>query len=65
MNMIRLTIDNKEITTPKGLTILEAAKNAGIIIPTLCFHERLNPIGSCRLCVVEVDGQSEPVTACT
>ncbi|MBI5592505.1 MAG: formate dehydrogenase subunit alpha [Deltaproteobacteria bacterium] len=63
--MIRLTIDNKEITTPKGFTILEAAKNTGIIIPTLCYHERLNPIGSCRLCVVEVDGQSEPVTACT
>ncbi len=65
MNMIRLTIDNKEVTTPKGLTILDAAKNAGITIPTLCYHERLNPIGSCRLCVVEVDGESEPVTACT
>ena len=65
MNMIRLTIDNQEVTTQKGVTILEAAKNAGIIIPTLCFHKRLNPIGSCRLCVVEVDGQSEPVTACT
>jgi predicted molibdopterin-dependent oxidoreductase YjgC len=65
MNRIRLTIDNQEVTTPKGLTVLEAAKNAGIIIPTLCFHERLNPIGSCRLCVVEVNGQSEPVTACT
>jgi predicted molibdopterin-dependent oxidoreductase YjgC len=65
MNMIRLTIDNQEVTTTKGLTILEAAKNAGIIIPTLCYHERLNPIGSCRICVVEVDGESEPVTACT
>jgi predicted molibdopterin-dependent oxidoreductase YjgC len=65
MNMIRLTIDNHEITTPKGLTILDAAKTAGITIPTLCYHERLNPIGSCRLCVVEVDGESEPVTACT
>jgi NADH dehydrogenase/NADH:ubiquinone oxidoreductase subunit G len=65
MNMIRLTIDNQEVTTAKGLTILDAAKNAGIIIPTLCYHERLNPIGSCRMCVVEVDGQSEPVTSCT
>ena len=65
MNMIRLTIDNQEVTNPKGLTILDAAKNAGITIPTLCYHERLNPIGSCRMCVVEVDGESEPVTACT
>jgi len=65
MNMIRLKIDNQKVTTPKGLTILAAAKNAGITIPTLCYHERLNPIGSCRLCVVEVDGLSEPVTACT
>ena len=65
MNTILLTIDNQDVISQKGITILEAAKNAGIIIPTLCFHERLNPIGSCRLCVVEVEGQDEPVTACT
>lgn len=63
--MIRLTIDNQEVTTSEGATILDAAKKAGIVIPTLCYHERLNPIGSCRLCVVEISGQSEPVTACT
>jgi formate dehydrogenase major subunit len=64
MNSIRITIDNQEVSTSKGVNILEVAKTAGITIPTLCFHERLKPIGSCRLCVVEVDGQSEPLTAC-
>jgi len=65
MNMVKLTIDGKEVVAPEGNTILEAAKSAGITIPTLCYHERLNPIGSCRLCVVEVDGYAEPMTACT
>ena len=45
-------------------TILQAAKSAGIRIPTLCFHERLKPIGSCGICVVEVDGNSTPVASC-
>jgi len=65
MDRIRLTIDGSEIATRKGNTILAAAKEAGIRIPALCHHERLQPIGSCRLCVVEVDGFSEPMTACT
>jgi predicted molibdopterin-dependent oxidoreductase YjgC len=64
MDTVKLTIDGKEITAPKGSTILEAAKSAGIKIPTLCYHERLNPIGSCRLCVVEVEGWLETVAAC-
>jgi len=65
MDMIRLTIDNKEVITQKGLTILKAAENAGIKIPTLCYYKRLNPIGSCRMCVVEIDGYAMPVAACT
>jgi predicted molibdopterin-dependent oxidoreductase YjgC len=65
MDMMKLTIDGKEVTARKNDTILQAAKNAGIKIPTLCYHERLNPIGSCRLCVVEIDGYENPVTACT
>jgi predicted molibdopterin-dependent oxidoreductase YjgC len=63
--MITLTIDGKEVTTRTGNTILAAAKEAGINIPTLCYHEHLLPIGSCRLCLVEVEGYSEPMTACT
>ncbi len=64
MSMVTLTIDGKEVTVPKGTTILEAAGTAGIRIPTLCFHERLSPIGSCRMCVVDVEGCSQPMAAC-
>ena len=53
--MIRLTIDGQEIETEPGQTILEAAREHGIQIPTLCYHEALEPSGACRLCVVEVD----------
>jgi predicted molibdopterin-dependent oxidoreductase YjgC len=63
--MITLTIDGIEVTTRPGNTILEAARERDIYIPTLCYHERLLPIGSCRLCVVEIEGYSEPMTACT
>jgi predicted molibdopterin-dependent oxidoreductase YjgC len=65
MSTVKLTINGKEIVANKNSTILQAASGAGIKIPTLCYHERLNPIGSCRLCLVEVDGYSAPVTACT
>lgn len=63
--MITLTIDGKRITTRPGKTILDAAREGGISIPTLCHHESLLPFGACRLCIVEVDGYSEPMTACT
>jgi formate dehydrogenase (NADP+) alpha subunit len=63
--MITLTIDGKTITTTPGRTILEAASEGGISIPTLCYHKSLLPIGSCRLCVVEIDGYEKPMTACT
>ncbi|MDP2838608.1 MAG: molybdopterin-dependent oxidoreductase [Syntrophales bacterium] len=63
--MIRLTIDGKEIITQEGKTILEAAREGGIAIPTLCYHEQLSPIASCRLCVVEVEGYEKPMTSCT
>ena len=65
MSMVKLTIDGKEVLTRKNSTILEAAEKAGIRIPTLCFHKRLNPIGSCRMCVVDIQGYSEPMAACT
>ncbi|OIP98261.1 MAG: formate dehydrogenase subunit alpha [Syntrophobacteraceae bacterium CG2_30_61_12] len=62
--MVKLTIDGREVLAPPEATILKVAKNAGIRIPTLCFHERLKPIGSCGMCVVEVAGNSTPVAAC-
>ena len=63
--MIRLTIDGKEIITQEGKTILEAAREGGIAIPNLCYLEQLSPIGSCRLCIVEVEGYDKPMTSCT
>jgi len=66
MSEIFLQIDGKEVRAQEGMTVLEAAKNAGISIPTLCHHEKLNPYGACRICVVEVDarGRSNLVASC-
>ncbi len=54
--MITLTIDGKKIQAKKGQTVLEAAIAANIYIPSLCYHPNLNPIGSCRLCIVDIEG---------
>jgi len=54
--MVQVTLNNKEIEVPEGLTILEVARKQGIDIPTLCYHEALGPYGVCRLCIVEVGG---------
>lgn len=62
--MVNLTIDDREITVVEGTTILRAAEALGIKIPTLCYHKRLIPIGSCRMCLVEVEGYANPMTAC-
>lgn len=55
-DMINITINGKEIQAPEGTTVLEAATAEGIYIPTLCYHEALEPEGTCRLCIVEVSG---------
>lgn len=64
---VTLSIDNQEVTVPKGTTILEAAKGLGVEIPTLCHLKELSPDGSCRMCVVEVEGgrRGGLTTACT
>ncbi|NQT24682.1 formate dehydrogenase subunit alpha [candidate division KSB1 bacterium] len=62
---IQLTINGKQVSGTNGQTILALAQEHGIDIPNLCNDPRLIPSGSCRLCVVEVDGQKAPVTACT
>jgi len=64
MSNVTLTIDGKKITVPENSTILDAARTAGMRIPTLCYHERMHPIASCRMCVVEIEGCSRPMTAC-
>ena len=54
MSEILVRIDGKEVKAKEGMTVLEAAQSAGISIPTLCHHEKLEPFGGCRLCIVEV-----------
>lgn len=63
--MITLTVNNKEIKLEKPTTVLEAAKQAGIKIPALCYHEQLKTYGGCRLCLVEVEKMKTLQTACT
>lgn len=62
---VELTIDGKKITTKAGNTILQVAKQIGIRIPTLCYHEDLCVAGVCRICVVEVEGMRTLQTACS
>jgi NADH-quinone oxidoreductase chain G len=62
---VTLTIDDQEVTVPAGTLVLEAAKSIGIEIPTLCYHEKLLPLGGCRLCLVEIEKMRGLQTACT
>jgi formate dehydrogenase (NADP+) alpha subunit len=62
--MVSLTIDGKNITVAEGSTILEAANQLGIKIPTLCWLEKVSPTGACRVCAVEVEGVDRTMTAC-
>jgi len=64
MGSFKIRIDDNEISGEKGTTILEAAENSGIHIPTLCHHRNLVPSGSCRICVVEVEGSNRLIGAC-
>ncbi len=63
--LVTLTIDDQEVTVPAGTLVLDAAKRAGIEIPTLCHHEKLLPLGGCRLCLVEIEKMRGLQTACT
>lgn len=62
--MVTLTIDGVEVKTEKGTTILEAARQVGIDIPTLCFLKDINEMGDCRMCIVEVEGRRGFATSC-
>ncbi len=62
---VRVTIDGFEITVPKGTLIIRAAEQLGIQIPRFCDHPLLDPIGACRQCLVQVEGQPKPPASCT
>jgi NADH dehydrogenase/NADH:ubiquinone oxidoreductase subunit G len=64
--MVNLTINEEKIQVVEGSTVLEAAKKAGVYIPTLCHHPELTPYGACRLCMIEMgrNGKSTVTTSC-
>ncbi|OPZ51584.1 MAG: NADP-reducing hydrogenase subunit HndC [Firmicutes bacterium ADurb.BinA052] len=64
MGDVTLTIDGRQVTVQAGTSVLEAATQAGVKIPTLCYLEGLNEIGSCRLCVVEIEGARTLAASC-
>jgi NADH dehydrogenase/NADH:ubiquinone oxidoreductase subunit G len=64
MESLKIRIDHKEIEAVEGMTILQAAERAGINIPTLCHHRDFIPSGSCRICVVELEGSNRLVGSC-
>jgi NADH-quinone oxidoreductase subunit G len=63
--MVTLTIDGKEVTVPAGTLIIRAAEQLGIEIPRFCDHPLLDPVGACRQCYVEIEGQRKLFTSCT
>ncbi len=63
-DMVNLTIDGQNVQVKAGSTILEAAREAGIDIPTLCFLKEINEVGDCRMCLVEVEGRRGFATSC-
>ncbi|BDQ20280.1 NADH-quinone oxidoreductase subunit G [Rhodococcus qingshengii] len=65
IDLVTLTIDGRELQVPKGTLIIRAAEMIGTQIPRFCDHPLLDPVGACRQCIVEVEGQRKPVASCT
>jgi NADH-quinone oxidoreductase subunit G len=65
LTLITLTIDDATVTVPEGTLVIRAAELAGIQIPRFCDHPLLQPVGACRQCLVEVEGQRKPMASCT
>jgi NADH-quinone oxidoreductase subunit G len=64
-NTVTLTIDGLQVSVPKGTLVIRAAELLGISIPRFCDHPLLDPIGACRQCLVEIEGQRKPLASCT
>ena len=65
VEMVNLIIDDVEISVPKGTLVIRAAELIGVEIPRFCDHPLLDPVGACRQCLVEVEGQRKPMASCT
>src|SRR4028118_1493871 len=64
-DLVTLTIDDVEVGVPKGTLVIRAAEKLGVQIPRFCDHPLLDPVGACRQCIVEVEGQRKPLASCT
>ncbi|MGW9263899.1 NADH-quinone oxidoreductase subunit G [Gordonia terrae] len=64
-NLVGITIDDRAVRVPKGTLVIRAAEQIGITIPRFCDHPLLDPVGACRQCLVEVEGQRKPLASCT
>ncbi|GIG69365.1 NADH-quinone oxidoreductase subunit G [Phytomonospora endophytica] len=62
---VTLTIDGIEVTVPKGTLVIRAAEQVGVEIPRFCDHPLLEPVGACRQCLVDIEGQRKPAASCT
>ena len=65
VEMVNLTIDGVQVSVPAGTLVIRAAELVGIQIPRFCDHPLLDPVGACRQCLVEVEGQRKPMASCT
>jgi NADH-quinone oxidoreductase subunit G len=65
VEMVNLTIDGVDVSVPKGTLVIRAAELIGVQIPRFCDHPLLDPVGACRQCLVEVEGQRKPMASCT
>ena len=65
VEMVTLTIDGTEVSVPKGTLVIRAAELMGVQIPRFCDHPLLEPVGACRQCLVDVEGQRKPLASCT
>ncbi|TGD87137.1 NADH-quinone oxidoreductase subunit G [Mycolicibacterium sp. CH28] len=65
VEMVNLVIDDVELAVPKGTLVIRAAELLGVQIPRFCDHPLLDPVGACRQCLVEVEGQRKPMASCT
>ncbi|WP_292991520.1 NADH-quinone oxidoreductase subunit G [Mycobacterium sp.] len=63
--LVTLTIDGTEVSVPKGTLVIRAAELIGVQIPRFCDHPLLDPVGACRQCIVEIEGQRKPMASCT
>jgi NADH-quinone oxidoreductase subunit G len=64
LDQVTLTIDGKEVTVPKGTLVLHAAQKLGIDVPTFCYHNKMDPLGACRMCLVAIERQKGLPPAC-